>query len=388
MSTAPVTVGRPPPWRDVRVLRIVFQIGVVGAVAGLVLFLSGNLQANLEAQGIPTSYDYLREPAGFTILGSEFRPSQSFRQALLVGIANTALVAFVGIALATLLGIFVGVARLSTNWLVRRLAGFYVESIRNVPVLVVIVFTYFAIALRLPPIEEAADLGLFQISNRGIWTPWLEAGSGAGGFWAFVLVGAFAAVAVGWSRTRRWNATGQPHHRVLWGGAVLLSFALVAHFVLGGPLSVSLPERTGRDVAGGIRLLPEYAALLFALVVYTASHIAEIVRGSILAVQKGQTEAATALGLSSFQRLRYVILPQAFRVAIPPMGNQYLNLTKNSSLAVAIGFPEITRITSLMIQQVPAPQAIALLMAIYLAFSLFISAITNLVNRAFALKER
>lgn len=388
MSTATVRVGRPPPWRDVRVLRVVFQVGVVGAVAGLVLYLARNLGTNLEAQGIPTNYDYLREPAGFTILGSEFRPSQSFRQALLVGIANTALVAFVGIALATFLGILVGVARLSTNWLVRRLAGAYVETLRNVPVLVVIVFTYFAIALRLPPIEEATDLVLFQISNRGIWVPWLEGGSGAGGFWALVALGMLGALGVAWVRTRRWNATGEPHHRVLWGIGVLVAVGLLAQVALGGPLSVTLPERSGREVTGGIRLLPEYAALLFALVVYTASHIAEIVRGSILAVQKGQTEAATALGLSSFQRLRYVTLPQAFRVAIPPMGNQYLNLTKNTSLAVAIGFPEVTRITSLMIQQVPAPQAIALLMAVYLTFSLFISGVTNLVNRAFTLKER
>ncbi len=341
-------------------LRVVVQLVFLGALAGLVLYLYGNLTSNLEARGIPTDFGYLSEPAGFTILGSDFRPSQSFRQALIVGTTNTALVAFLGIVLATILGILVGVARLSSNWLVRKAAGVYVETLRNIPVLVIIIFVYLALILRLPKIDDAIDLG-FLLSNRGLWVPWFEAGSDAGALWGVAGLGLVLALFVGVWRTLRFNATGRPHHRVLWGLGVFVLVLVIGYFALGRPLSLSFPQLDGRTVEGGLRLIPEYAALLVALSVYTASHIAEIVRGSIQAVPKGQTEAATA--------------------------NQYLNLTKNSSLAVAIGFPEVTRLTRLMIQQVPAPQAIAILMGIYLAFSLGISLVANLINRALALKE-
>lgn len=385
-----VGVERPPFWRDVRVLRVLFQVVFLAVLVAVGLYLWRNLTANLDARGIepPTDFGYLDQPAGFTILGEDFRPSQSFRQALLIGIKNTALVSFVGIVLATVLGILVGVGRLSTNWLVRKAAGAYVETLRNTPVVIIIIFVYLALILRLPRIEDAVDLGFMQLSNRGLWVPWLDATGNLASLWLAVLGGAVLAVAVGAWRTRRFNATGEPHHRVLWGLGTLVTVVVIAYFALDQPLEASLPVRDGRTVEGGLRLVPEFGALLFALVIYTASHIAEIVRGSILAVPRGQVEAATAIGLSPFQRYRYVILPQAFRIAVPPTANQYLNLTKNSSLAVAIGFPEVTRLTRLMIQQVPAPQAIAILMAIYLAFSLSISAVTNLINRALAIKER
>lgn len=380
--------ARPPLWRDVRVLRVLFQVVVLGAVAGIFLYLSRNLSQNLQARGISTGFEWFDQPAGFTILGSDFRPGQSFRSAIMVGVRNTALVAFTGIVLATILGIVVGVGRLSSNWLVRKASAFYVEALRNIPVVVIIIFVYLAVVLQLPRLENAVNPGFMILSVRGLWVPWLDVTGDLGGFWLAVGAGAVAAVAVGVWRTRRFNLTGEPHHRILWGVGILAVAVLAGYFLAGGPLSPSLPEPVGPRVEGGLRLTPEYGALLFALVIYTASHIAEIVRGSILAVPKGQIEAATAVGLTPFHRLRYVILPQAFRIAVPPTGNQYLNLTKNSSLAVFIGFPEITRLISLMIQQVPAHEAVAVLMGIYLAFSLTLSAVTNLVNRALAIKER
>jgi general L-amino acid transport system permease protein len=197
-----------------------------------------------------------------------------------------------------------------------------------------------------------------------------------------------AGAVAGW-RTRRWNRTGLPHHRVLWAGGILLAAALVGFIAAGSPIGLSLPERGELATQRGLRLSPEYAALLLGLSVYTASHIAEIVRGSILAVPKGQTEAADALGLSGFQRLRYVVVPQALRIIIPPLANQYLSLIKNSSLGVAIAYPEVTRVVGIAVgQQAPAPQTIAVLMLVYLCFSLGISLVANLANRRLALKGR
>ena len=381
---------RTPLWRDLRVLRVAVQIVFLLVLASFVWYLGRNLTTNLAASGIepPNDFSYLTQPAGFTILGEEFRPSQSFRQALLIGIKNTALVSVVGIVLATVLGTLVGMGRLSSNWLVRKSTAAYVEGLRNTPILLLIIFVYLAVILRLPPMDEAVDLGFLQFSNQGLWVPWLDSTRDLTAFWGVVGLGVVLAVLLGVWLTRRFNLTGQPHHRVLFGLGTVLLVAAVGYALLGRPLEISLPSGSGRDVEGGLRLIPEYGALLFALTIYTASHIAEIVRGSILSVPKGQREAATAVGLTPSQRYRHVILPQAMRVAIPPMANQYLNLTKNSSLAVAIGFPEVTRLTSLMLQQVPAVQAIALLMLIYLSFSLSISAVTNVINRRLAIKER
>jgi general L-amino acid transport system permease protein len=371
------------------VLRIAFQAVFLLLVGLLVLYLYGNLTGNLRDLGIRTDFRYLRQPSGFAIPDSDFSSSQSLFQALLVGIENTAKVSFLGIALATVLGILVGVARLSTNWLVRRAAAFYVETLRNIPVLVIILFWYLAVVLRLPTIGTAVDWNVLVLSNRGLVGPGLDRTGGLGLFLLAAAAGLLAALAVGVWRTRRFDATGEPHRRVLWGGAVLVAALVVAFLASGRPLGLSLPERGDLGTTGGFRLSPEYAALLVGLTLYTASHIAEIVRGSILAVPRGQTEAANGLGLSGFQRLRYVVLPQAFRIAIPPVSNQYLNLVKNSSLGVAIAYPEVTRITRITISQGgPAPQAIFVLMLAYLVFSLGISAIANLVNRRLTLRGR
>lgn len=370
-------------WRDVRVLRGVFQIAVVGAVLGAIAYLAANLVSNLRTLGLPTDYGFLDRPAGFRIAGSGFRSSQPVLDALLVGLKNTVLVSAAGIALATLLGLVVGVARLSTNWLVARLAAIYVESLRNIPVLVIIVFWSAAVLLKLPSIGRAVVwLDAFVLSNRGLWVPWLRAGEAASRFWLVVAAGVLAAVAVGVHRTRVFESTGKPHHRVLWATAAFGVLAAGGYAILGSPVVVSVPELEGRRVTGGFAMSPEYAAVLLGLVVYTASHIAEIVRGAILAVPRGQNEAAAAVGLSSFQRLRLVVLPQAFRVAIPPVANQYLNLTKNSSLGIAVAYAELTTISFVVIGNAnPAPQVISVMMAAYLTVSIAISLLTNAANR-------
>jgi general L-amino acid transport system permease protein len=364
------------------VLRIAFQAVFLFGVAVFLLFLYDNVVTNLRELGIRQDFRYLRQPAGFAIPDSDFRSSQSLFDALLVGIENTAKVSLLGIALATVLGVFMGIMRLSSNWLVRRVAAIYVETLRNIPVLVIILFWYLAVLLRLPTIGAAVDWDVIVVSNRGLVGPGLDRTGSLELFLVLGALGLVGAVAVGAWRTKRFDATGEPHRRVVWGGGLLVAVLLIAFFVSGRPFGISLPERGELATTGGFRLSPEYAALLVGLVVYTASHIAEIVRGSILAVQRGQTEAAEAVGLSGFQRLRFVILPQAFRISIPPMANQYLNVVKNSSLGVAVAYPEVTRITDITIGQGgPAPQAIVVLMAAYLVFSLGISVITNVVNR-------
>lgn len=383
---------RPPPWRDVRVLRVVVQIAFVVAVFFLLRFLYTTLLSNLRGQGLPTGFGFLDQPTGFDIRGADdFSPSQPIRDALLVGYLNTIRVAIVGIALATIIGVLLGVARLSSNWLIRKAAAVYVEAIRNTPVLLIIAFLYFAVTLTaLPGITDAANLfGAMILSNRGIWMVWGEATQPLGPFLAVLGVGLAVAVALGVWRTRRFDETGTPHHRIVWGLGALLVIGGVGYVALGGPVEMTLPTREGRLVTGGIDLQPTYGALLAGLVIYTASHIAEVVRGSIQAVPKGQKEAAQAIALSGFQRMRYVILPQAARIAVPPLASQYLNLTKNSSLAILVGYVELTRVTLTVIGNAnPAPQSITILALGYLVLSLVISAIANVVNRSLALEGR
>ncbi|MQA85913.1 MAG: ABC transporter permease subunit [Streptosporangiales bacterium] len=393
MSTSATKPGanphRPPLWRNVRVLRVVFQLVFLVLVVGVVLYLYSNVLRNLDRLGIGTSFGFLDESAGFSIANSDFDPSANLFAAILVGVQNTAIVSFAGIALATVIGVIVGVARLSTNWLVRRTAAGYVETLRNVPVLIIILFWYLAVILQLPPIQRAVDWGWLVLSNRGLVVVWLERTGDLAVFLAVLGAGAVLAAAVSVWRTRRFDATGQPHRRLLWAAGVLVAAVVLGFFAGGRPFGLSLPERGELGTEHGFLLSPEYGAILIGLTLYTSSHIAEIVRGSILAVPRGQTEAANALGLSPFARLRYVVLPQATRIMIPPLANQYLNLVKNSSLGVAIAYPEVTRVIRIAIgQQAPAPQSVLVLMLVYLCFSLGISLVTNLVNRRLALRER
>ncbi len=379
-----VGVARPPFWRDIKVLRVVAQVvAVVGTVA-LFLYLGRNLTTNLTAANIPTDFEFLKQPAGVNVTGSDFKPSQPISDIVFLGIKNTAALAVVGIPLLTILGTLIGIARLSTNWLVQRAATIYVETLRNIPPLLVIIFTNAAVILSLPRMQDALTPGdLFVISNRFLAIPWATAGDNSGAYLAVLGVGIVASIVVWIWRTRKFDATGTPPHRFLWGTGTFLFFAIVGFFVLGRPYSLSRPEVIdGRFIEGGYQTVGPYIAVLVALVIYTASHVAEIVRGSIQAVAKGQTEAANALALSSFQRLRFVVLPQAFRIAIPPLINQFLNFTKNTSLSIAIGYAEITLVVFQAIGNAkPAPQLILILMGSYLLFSLTVSLLINVLNR-------
>ena len=378
---------RPPPWRDVRVLAWAFQLAVVAAVVAVVAYLYDNFRVNSDRLNIPTGYDYLDQPAGFPIPGSDFRQTQPVSDALVEGLSNTLRLAVTGIVLATVLGIVLGVARLSTNFLVRTGARVYVEFVRNVPLVAILALLYIAVVLSaFPRVDDSWDLGPIAVLNvRGASVFWID-----GGYGSLLLVLALAAVtawAVARWRQVRSDRTGTPARRVAWGLGAAVVAGAVAWLVLG--IGLTAPELDGRRVTGGITMTPEYFAALVALVAYTSSHIAEIVRGSIQAVPRGQAEAADALALSPMQRLWFVVLPQAMRIAVPPTGNQYLNLSKNSSLAAVISFPELTKVTQLSVaNRSPAVPSFTLLLVVYLVVSLAISLIVNLANRRLAVVER
>lgn len=381
---------RPPPWRDVRVRKWAFQMTVLIVVLIAVLYVWSNYQTNSQASRVPTGFDFLDQPANFPIAGSDFRTTQPVKDALGVGVANTLRVSIAGIVLATLIGTLVGIARLSKNWLVSKAAGVYVETLRNTPLLILVIFAYLAVALRLPPVSEAATpLPGFVASVRGIGVPWYRI-DGSGWPVAGVLLAALlAAIAV-----RRWRLhinerSGARAHTAWWMAGTIVAVAVVGQLALGTPISGSLPRVDGRMVIGGAVMSPEMFALLTALTLYTASHIAEIVRGSIQAVPKGQGEAASALALSNGQRMWYVILPQAMRIAVPPLANQYLNLTKNSSLGVAVSYMELTKVSRTAIANAsPAIPMLVVVLSMYLVLSIAISLLTNLLNRRLKVVER
>ena len=368
-------------------LRALFQLAVLAVVVAIVVVLVSNVQRNSDRLNIPTDYGYLDNPSQFTIPNSDFRQSQPVRDAILTGLGNTIRLSLFGIAAATILGTVIGVARLSGNWLVRSIAGFYVETVRNVPLLLIVFFSYSGLALTtFPLIDDAWEpLGLAILSNRGVYVPWLSAGA-LGLAIALVVAGV-----AGW-RILRWrreiaDRTGQPGKGWLWAAPVMGVVTAVGWLLAGA--EVTVPDLDERSISGGQRFTPELFAIGFALIVYTSSHIAEIVRGSIQAVAHGQGEAAWALALSPFQRMRDVVLPQAFRIAVPPLGNQYLNLTKNSSLGAVVSYFELAKVTSLSVgNAAPAVPSYLLSLSLYLLLSLLLSGAVNLVNRRLSLVTR
>jgi general L-amino acid transport system permease protein len=389
MATTPART-RPPLWRDVRVLRVAFQVAVLVAVVALLAYLYDNLKANERQLGIDGSYDFLDQPAGFRIAYTDFSSGDTVLNAILTGLRNTLAVALTGIVLTLVFGTLIGIARLSTNWVVRKAAGVYVETIRNVPPLLVIVFVNSAGLAALPPIDDATRLdGMLLLSVRqiGIAVP---RGDGNGGLYLALLVAAVAgAVALGRWRRAAEERTGRPARAWTLGIGLVVVVAIAAYLALDGPVVVSTPDVVGRRIEGGAIMSLPFAAVLVGLVLYTSSHVAEIVRGSILAVPTGQSEAATAIGLSAGQRLRYVVLPQAFRIAVPPTINQFLNLTKNTSLGVAVAYPEAIYVTNTVIGNGhPAIQSILVVMGLFLVVSLAISLVANVVNRRLRLVER
>lgn len=389
----PTRPGNPRPWNDPRVRSAVFQIIAMATVAWVGYSLFQNTISNMESRGIQTGFGFLDESAGFGIIMSliEYNESMTYGRTFLVGLTNTLLVSGLGIVFATIVGFIVGIARLSTNWLVAKIALAYIEIFRNVPLLLQIFFWYFAVLGALPGPREAPDIGgVAFLSNRGIMIPRPLFETGAG-WMGMALVAAITAsiVIVTWSR-RRQAATGQifPAFPVSLG--LIIGLPTLAYFGAGQPVGWEIPEMGAFSFSGGITAIPELGALLIALTIYTATFIAEIVRSGIVSVSSGQTEAALALGLPPRRVLRLVVIPQALRVIIPPLTSQYLNLTKNSSLAVAIGYPDLVNVfmgTSLN-QTGQAVEIVAMTMAVYLSISLGISLLMNIYNRAVALKER
>lgn len=377
----------PPLWRDVKAISIAAQIAAIAVIAAVGAFLWSNFTTRADNIGLNLSFDFLDQPGQISIADNPLTPADTVAEAITAGFFNTIRIILVGIPAALVLGTLVGIARLSSNWLLRKLATGYVEFFRNIPPLVVIIVMWRVVFLEaFPGAQEAWRPlgGWFIFNNSRFAIPSVLGLDNFGPFRLLLLLALVAGAAVAVWRTRVFNQTGRPHHRMLWSLGVFFAIAAVSFLVLGGPAEFSKPmlDETGRIYTGGFRMQMPYAALTTALVIYTATHIAEIVRGSILAVAKGQVEAANALALSGFQRYRFVVLPQAMRVAFPPLINQFLNFSKNSSLALAIGFSEVTSlINDLFGQSQPAPQLILILMLLYLALSLALSAIGNLVNR-------
>lgn len=472
MSARSLPRDTTPFYRDTRILALIAQILFALVVVLLLGYLIRNMLVGLRASNIPIGWSFLQQEAGFAISeGPTFSPSDTYLKAYLVGVANTLRIAASGIVLATLLGLLIGLARLSSNWLLRNLAVGYIDLIRNTPLLVQLFFWYFAVILKLPDVQESVSIpGLGYLSNRGTAFTWIYI-SETGRPWLYwLLAGAVVALAVGFVRRRQLARAGRVGSSLSW---MLLAFAVVAVVgyvvtsamatlpnnvayelrrgdrgtlfvdadgdgdytdavdrllayvpvtLLGedgaalgtavtdadgefrffelpegnaitwespGPLVISRPEIQGFNFRNGLSLSPEFFALLLGLVIYTGAFIAEIVRAGINAVAKGQWEASRALGLTAGQTLRMIVLPQALRVIIPPMTSQYLNLAKNSSLAIAVGFPDLFNVSRTMFNQSGAAiQVFIMIMSTYLTISLLTSFFMNWYNKRVALVER
>jgi general L-amino acid transport system permease protein len=379
-------------WSDPRLRNIVWQIVILGGIALIVWYLISNTNRNLAARHIATGFGFLDQVAPIPIGESliSYTPSVStYGRALIVGILNTAKVAVVGLVLTTILGTLVGIGRLSRNWLLARITAVYVEVLRDIPVLLQLVFWYGLMQTLPAPRQAFHPLTGVFLSNRGIKLPWLD--WHAAHSWALVafLVGLIGTVLYARRADRAQDRTGQ--RPAVWpvGLGLLVIFPLAVWAALGAPLHMDVPALHGFNFQGGVTVTPEYAALLIGLTIYTSSYIAEIVRSGIEAVPQGQWEAAGALGLHRGLVLRKIVLPQALRVIVPPMTSQYLNLIKNSSLAVAIGYQDIVSIADTTLNQTgQAIEGIAIIMAVYLTISLSISLFMNWYNAHIALVER
>lgn len=379
-------------WNDPSVRSAIFQAIAVVLLFSLFWQVFNNTLTNMEKRGISTGFAFLNREAGFGILMSliVYDETWSYGRTFFVGLINTLLVSSVAIIFATILGFVIGIARLTNNWLISRLAAVYIEIIRNIPLLLQIIF--WAIILRsLPGPRDSLSMGeTFYLNNRGLFSPRLIYEDG----FEFVMIALLLAMGVTiflwkWAKKRR-DLTGQSFP-VFWYSIVLLClFPGLTFFALGQPLSLELAEMGRFSMQGGLNIIPEFIALAWALATYTGAFIAEIVRSGIQAVNTGQTEAARALGLRHGTTLRLVIVPQAMRVIIPPLTSQYLNLTKNSSLATAIGYPDLVAVFAgtTLNQTGQALEIIGITMATYLTISLVISAFMNWYNRKMALVER
>ena len=374
-----------PFWRDVRALRVLFQVIFLIGLVLLAGILYTNMLRGLRGLGLTLNLDFLNDEAGFGIAeGIAYEPSDTYLRAFWVGVINTIRVSIIGIVCATILGLVVGIARLSSNWLVRNIAAIYVECFRNIPLLLQILFWYTAVILQLPSVRQSFALfGSVFINQRGVYLPEPQPASGMKIWLTYLVVGFIVALALYLVRLRKLRQMEQPGFPAKWAVPVFLLVAFLGWFLTpGDPFTLELPALKGFNFDGGIYLSPEFAALLIGLVIYTGAFIAEVVRSGIQSVAKGQQEAAKAIGLNEFQTLRLIVLPQALRVIAPPLTSQYLNLTKNSSLAVAIGFPDLFNVGNTMMNQTGQSIPIfGMIMMSYLTISLTTSAYMNWYNR-------
>jgi len=382
-----------PLWRDVVVLQWVGQIVSAVLVIGFLAFFVDNVLRAAHARGLSLGYDFLSQAAGFPLSESiiEYDASRSFGYAFLVGILNTLKIALVGIVFTTALGTMIAVSRLSTNWLVSRLAGVYVEIIRNVPLLVQLFFWYFAVFQQFPPVVDSLKLpGPIFLSQRGLYMVWASPSPTFGTWMLFVAASVVLAGVLYRVLTAYQLRSGRTTHAFVVALTVQVVLPVAGWFLVGeSPLTKTVPVLGKFNFTGGLRLTPEFAALLIGLVIYTGAYIAEVVRAGILAVHRGQFEAARAVGLSQMQVLRLVVFPQALRVIIPPLISQYLNLTKNSSLAILIGYADLFFVGRTIIHQAGrAVPVFTLIMGSYLTMSLITSFIMNIYNRRVQLVER
>lgn len=380
-------------WSNPRTRSIGYQVAAVAGVVLTAWFFASTAQQNLERQHIASGFGFLQHTAGFGVVQTliPYTEESSYGRVFFVGLFNTLLVAAVGTVIAVALGFVIGIARLSGNWLVARLAAIYVETLRNIPLLLQLFFWYFAILRPLPGPRESLTLlpGVF-LNNRGIVMPRVELTSS----WAAVLIALVVAIILSafirrWARARQLR-TGVPFPSGWAGVLLVIGLPLFVALLVGAPLSLEPAALGSFDFVGGWRLLPEFVALVFGLSIYTAAFIAEIVRAGIQSVNRGQTEAAHALGLSTGATLRLVVIPQALRVIIPPLTSQVLNLTKNSSLAVAIAYPDLVAVFAgtVLNQTGQAIEVIAITMAVYLVISLATSLAMNIYNARIAIVER
>ena len=379
--------------RDEKIRGILYQLITIVGFVLFIVYIAQNTAANIEQRGIKTGFDFLNSTAGFDITESPipFSAQHTHWDVYKVGLLNTLIVSFWGIVFSTILGLIIGVWRLSSNWLINRIAAAYIEIFRNIPLLLQILFWYNVVLATLPSTRNSISIGdIIFINNRGFFMPDFKLQEGA---W---IVGLAIIVAIGlvvwlvkWAN-RKQELTGEQIPVFLYSILILITLPTIAYFIAGEPISATYPVLKGFNFEGGKVYTPEFLALLFALTIYTATFIAEAIRSGIEAVPKGQKEAAISLGLSPWQRLRLVILPQAVRIAIPSIINQYLNLIKNSSLAAAIGYPELVTIfagTSLN-QTGQALEILLITMLTYLAISLIVSLILNWFNNKMKIKER
>jgi len=375
------------------VRNIAYQVLLCGIIVFLVYGAVTNAIDNLRRAKIASGFDFWNYTSGFDISQTliDYSSTSTYGRAFWVGLLNTLLVAAIGIVLATFLGFIVGIARLSKNWLLARLASGYVELIRNLPVLLQLLFWYNAVLKALPELRDSLILpGGGFLNNRGLFLPQPITKEGFGAVLVAFVIGIVGSIAFRiWAR-RRQEKTGEQAPVFLVALGLIVGLPLLVFIVMGAPIELSYPEKGRFNIRGGVEILPEFVALLFGLVIYTAAFIAEVVRAGILAVSHGQTEAAYSLGLRPGPTLRLVVIPQAMRVIVPPLTSQYLNLTKNSSLAVFVGYPDLVQVfTGTVLNQTgQAVEVVAVTMAVYLTISLVTSLFMNWYNSRIALVER